>query len=194
MATKHSGGPWKPVFIKISSSPVKYKRGYVNMSAKSIGHRSLAAAINDLGTKESPAGSNLQKYGARWHENGVAWCGLAVANWLAEGGFDISEKLAKKIGYVPTLVQMAKDKSNGMALIHPKRVRAGDWVAYNFDGGLADHVGMFEAWISQKAGTFTAIEGNTSLGNDSNGGEVMRRTRNIGQVEAFGRKTVGKKS
>ena len=36
-------------------------------------------------------------------------------------------------------------------------------------------------------GDFEAIEGNTSAGNDSNGGEVMRRVRNLTQVDGFGR-------
>jgi hypothetical protein len=33
--------------------------------------------------------------------------------------------------------------------------------------------------------SFQAIEGNTGMGNDSNGGEVMRRQRLVSQVVAF---------
>ena len=32
-----------------------------------------------------------------------------------------------------------------------------------------------------------AIEGNTAVGNDCNGGEVMRRLRYVSQVDGFGR-------
>ena len=38
-------------------------------------------------------------------------------------------------------------------------------------------------------GQFSCIEGNTSYGNNSNGGEVMRRTRYVSQVNGFGRVT-----
>jgi hypothetical protein len=36
-------------------------------------------------------------------------------------------------------------------------------------------------------GRFRADEGNTAVGNDSNGGQVMRRDRTLGQVDGFGR-------
>ena len=36
-------------------------------------------------------------------------------------------------------------------------------------------------------GATTAIEGNTAVGNDSNGGEVMRRERTLADVDGFGR-------
>jgi hypothetical protein len=34
---------------------------------------------------------------------------------------------------------------------------------------------------------FNAIEGNTGIGNDANGGEIMRRRRYLSDVNAFGR-------
>ena len=36
-------------------------------------------------------------------------------------------------------------------------------------------------------GKFNAIEGNTGIGNDANGGEVMRRLRYFSDVNGFGR-------
>ena len=56
----------------------------------------------------------------------------------------------------------------------------GDCVAYDWEGdGVNDHVGIFESWVK---GTqdFTAIEANTSGADQSNGGQVMRRTRSRG--------------
>ena len=61
----------------------------------------------------------------------------------------------------------------------------GDIAIYNWDGGVADHIGIVEADLG--GGTFNAIEGNTSVGNDSNGGIVMRRLRYASQVTGFGR-------
>ena len=56
----------------------------------------------------------------------------------------------------------------------------GDVVIYDFPGGaLTDHCGIVETATSSFV---TAIEGNTAVGNDSNGGEVMRRTRSVKQV------------
>ena len=56
----------------------------------------------------------------------------------------------------------------------------GDIVVYDFErDGTTDHCGIVE---SVDGAIITAIEGNTSVGNDSDGGEVMRRTRNIYQI------------
>ena len=55
--------------------------------------------------------------------------------------------------------------------------RPGDVVIYDFPGGgVTDHCGIVE---SAAADTVTAIEGNTAVGNDSNGGMVMRRNRTL---------------
>ena len=61
----------------------------------------------------------------------------------------------------------------------------GDIAIYNWDGGVPDHIGIVETYLG--GGEFTAIEGNTAIGNDSNGGEVMRRERRVTQVDGFGR-------
>jgi hypothetical protein len=44
---------------------------------------------------------------------------------------------------------------------------------------------MVTRWLG--GGEFEALEGNTAAGNDSNGGEVMLRRRNLTQVDGFGR-------
>jgi hypothetical protein len=44
--------------------------------------------------------------------------------------------------------------------------------------GEYDHVGIVET-SPDASGNFVAIEGNTSMSDNSNGGEVMRRERNI---------------
>jgi hypothetical protein len=63
----------------------------------------------------------------------------------------------------------------------------GDIAIYNWDGGAPDHIGIVEEYLGN--GQFHAIEGNTAVGNDSNGGQVMRRVRSITNVEGFGRVT-----
>jgi hypothetical protein len=61
----------------------------------------------------------------------------------------------------------------------------GDIAIFNWDGGVPDHIGIVEKYLG--GGQFQSVEGNTSLGNNSNGGEVMRRVRYLSQVDGFGR-------
>ena len=64
-----------------------------------------------------------------------------------------------------------------------KQPQPGDIVSSTGQGdGVADHVGFFEKGSRSE---FTAIEGNTAVGNDSNGGQVMRRERDGVSVRLF---------
>lgn len=59
--------------------------------------------------------------------------------------------------------------------------KAGDIVEYDFNhNGTSDHTGILEKINSN--GSIDVIEGNTSNGNNCNGGKVMRRTRYKSQV------------
>ena len=56
----------------------------------------------------------------------------------------------------------------------------GDIVIYDWGrDGVPDHCGIIE---TVGGSSVVAIEGNTAVGNDSNGGEVMRRTRTMSQI------------
>ena len=61
----------------------------------------------------------------------------------------------------------------------------GDIILYTFS-----HTGILE---SVQDGVITAIEGNTSAGNDSNGGQVQRRKRGGSLVKAYIRPFADKK-
>ena len=50
---------------------------------------------------------------------------------------------------------------------------------------MPEHIGIVEKSLG--GGQFHCIEGNTAVGNDSNGGQVMRRLRYVSQVNGFGR-------
>ena len=61
--------------------------------------------------------------------------------------------------------------------------RTGDIVIFDFPGGAAtDHTGIFE---SASGNAVTTIDGNTGVGNDANGGAVMRRMRDGKYVAAY---------
>lgn len=62
--------------------------------------------------------------------------------------------------------------------------KVGDIVLFDFNhNGTSDHIGILEA--INPNGTITTIEGNTGSGNDTNGGQVQRRTRKKRDVNYF---------
>ena len=132
----------------------------------------LEIARKELGTKESPAGSNQVKYGAWYGLNGQPWCVMFVM-WV----FDRAEvSLPVRTASCTALMNAAK----AAKLWVTAGYRPGDVVIYDWGGDrLPDHCGIVE---SASAAQVTAIEGNTAVGNDSDGGEVMRRVRTAGQI------------
>lgn len=133
----------------------------------------LEGAISWLGYTESPAGSNNTKFGDWYGMNYQPWCAM-FATWcfLVEAGGSPSFAKGTRYAYCPYIVQDARNGQNGLTVTSTPI--PGDLVTYDWDGGGADHVGIFE---DGNASSWTAIEGNTSTSNQSNGGQVMRRQR-----------------
>lgn len=132
----------------------------------------LAIAVGELGTRESPAGSNKVKYASWFGLNGYPWCAMFVAWVFAQAGVALPARTSS-CGILRNYAIKA-----GMWVTSD--YQPGDVVIYDFPGGaLTDHCGIVETATSSFV---TAIEGNTAVGNDSNGGEVMRRTRSLKQV------------
>jgi hypothetical protein len=151
---------------------------------KTTRERALAAAINDLGYSESPAGSNATKYGRWYGADYQPWCAMAVTYWFeAMGGGSPSFVQGQNYAYCPYVVSDARNGRNGLSV--PATVVAGDLVLFDWArDGTYDHIGIFEGWVG--GSTFTAIEANTSTSDNSNGGEVMRRQRDTtGQATTF---------
>lgn len=137
----------------------------------------LAAAVAELGTKESPANSNNVKYNTWYYGRAVfgsayPWC-MVFIQWC------FNQIGARKL--LPLLTAscsalMNAAKSTGCWVT--KDFRPGDVVIYDFPGGAAtDHCGIVERVT---ASGVVAIEGNTSsdeAGSQSNGGMVCRKTR-----------------
>lgn len=153
--------------------------------------KALKLAKTQLGTKESPPGSNIVKY-STWYGLVGSWCAMFVTWCYEKTGDTKSFEKGSKYAYTPYMVRDARAGVNGMSLLTVNEVKPGDVVMYDWGGaGLTggyyatDHTGLFEKWTNKAKGEFTAIEGNTAVGNDSNGGETMRRTRTIGFVSAL---------
>jgi hypothetical protein len=136
-------------------------------------------SLSWLGTKESPPESNRTVFGQWYGVDGQPWCAIFCSYcYEIEAGGSPSFDKGDNYAYVPYIVSDARNGRNGLSVTSSPV--AGDMVCYDwgFDGTY-DHVGLFEGWGEGSGSTFTAIEGNTSLDNNSNGGEVMRRTRRV---------------
>ena len=139
----------------------------------------IAAA--EKGYTENPAGSNLTKYGAWYGLNGQPWCAIFVSWVYDRAGCPLGTiDTAKGYHYCPSAYNHWRN--TGEVTTSPT---AGDIVLYDWNGdGFCDHTGIFVQWLDS-GHTFQAIEGNTSGGNNSNGGEVMLRSRVVSSVRTF---------
>ena len=132
----------------------------------------LNVAKKELGYKETPANSNKTKYGAWYGLDGYAWCVMFVQWVFNQAGVALPIKTAS----CTQLINAAKASGTWVT----SGYQPGDVVIYDWGGDkVPDHCGIIE---SVSGNTVTAIEGNTAVGNDSDGGEVMRRTRSASQI------------
>lgn len=147
----------------------------------------LSIARGHIGKKESPAGSNKVPEFSGWYGVVGPWCAMFVTRCGADAGLSAFIR-GSRWAYCPYMVSDAQAGRNGLVKVASSSVEPGDIVLFDWGGdNVADHVGLFERWTGSS--TFNAIEGNTSVDNDSNGGEVMRRSRSTGDVCLFARAT-----
>lgn len=141
----------------------------------------LDRAKQELGTTENPPNSNKTPYGAWYGLNGFPWCAMFVSWCFDKAGVPLGKiDDAKGYRYCPSAYQYWKSTNQ-----ITKNPAPGDIVLFDWEGdGKCDHTGLF---LKDNADgmTFTALEGNTSFSNNSNGGEVMQRKRHYALVKAF---------
>ena len=127
-----------------------------------------------IGTKESPADSNKTLFGKWAKYDGVPWCGLFVSKCYEEAGNPLPKIGFAFRGFAGCQTAVAYFKKNNQITSKPV---SGDIVFFDWNkDGRYDHTGIFVKWLNENE--FETIEGNTAVGNDSNGGQVMRRKRN----------------
>ena len=130
-------------------------------------------ARKEIGYSETPKNSNKTKYGKWFGFDGVAWCGMFVSWCYAQAGQQLPNIGFLK-GFAGCQTAVAYFKKNGQLTTKPI---AGDIVFFDWNkDGRYDHTGIFVKWLNENE--FENIEGNTAVGNDSNGGQVMLRKRN----------------
>ena len=139
----------------------------------------IAAAEN--GYKEDPASSNKTKFGAWYGINGQPWCAMFVSWVYDQAGLPLGKVDSPKgYHYCPSAYNFWKANNRLTSSPQP-----GDIVLFDWTGdGKCDHTGIFVKWL-QEGKTFQSWEGNTAVGDDSNGGVVMLRNRNKSSVKAF---------
>lgn len=170
-------------------------------AALSPGQRVVQVACSQLGQTEHPAESNRSKF-SLWYGLIGAWCAMFVTWVFVTAKVGKSFARGRRYSYVPNIVYDARRGVNGM------RVAPGpaSGVVVCFDwthDGIADHVGIcvdaddlrrfapkqytaaVHAFGPLGPGDFWTVEGNTAVGNDSNGGIVMVRKRNRSLVQQF---------
>lgn len=146
--------------------------------------RLLTTARREIGVTEYPPGSNKVKYNKWFYGREVSgasypWC-CAFVCWVFDQAGCLG--LLRKTGGCTTLMNWFKARGE---LVNVREAKAGDLVFYQFDkDAYADHIGIVEK--VSKTGV-TAIEGNTSVTSDDNGGAVMRRNRKWNVIMAVAR-------
>lgn len=143
----------------------------------------LKIARAEIGTVESPSGSNRVKYNTEYYGkvvsgSGYAWCATFVWWVFKEAGCPELFFGGKKSAFCPTIADyyIAKKQTVSKSKGQPGDIVLFDWNQNN----SSDHIGIIESKNSD--GTYNCIEGNTAVGNNSNGGKVMRRVRYQSQI------------
>jgi hypothetical protein len=131
-------------------------------------------ARKQIGVSEQPPDSNQTKYNAWFGLPSQPWCGMFVSWCYYAAGIELPKIGFSKPGFAGCQTAVAYWKKAGKLTNIPK---PGDIVFYDFNGdGRYDHTGIFVRHLNDLQ--FEAIEGNTSIQNQANGGSVMLRKRN----------------
>ena len=132
----------------------------------------LQIAEWQVGVLESPSGSNRVKYAEDYGLNGYAWCQMFVWWVFHEAGFNL-----KKTASCTELTNSYKKAGQWVT----KDFKPGDIAMFDFSGRkkITQHSGII---VEVHADHIVTIEGNTGIGNDANGGAVMRRERKLNLV------------
>ncbi len=142
-----------------------------------LAQRLITIARAEVGYTETPPNSNKTKYGKWFGFDGVAWCGMFVS-WVFDRAGAPLGNIGFTKGFAGCQTAVAYFRKHGLLVSDPL---PGDVVFYDFNGdGRYDHTGIYVRKVS--ATQFEAVEGNTSLTNQSNGGQVMLRKRSLKNV------------
>ena len=135
-------------------------------------------ALKYIGVKENPAKSNNVVFNTHYYGEPVSgknysWCCSFLWDIFRMAGASNLFYNGCKTAYCPSVETWGKQNK---LTVPNNKGQYGDIVLFQFDSDAnADHIGFI--YSRNADGSYQTIEGNTSVGNDSNGGEVMIRTR-----------------
>lgn len=136
----------------------------------------LDTAKKELGVKESPPNSNNVKYNTWFYGKPVVgsaypWCAVFVFEMCKKAGVKVPVDFPEAASCG---AWMRAAKTAGMWVT--SGFQPGDIAIFDFSGNkkTTQHCGIIESVLDNSVKT---IEGNTGTSSDSDGGEVMRRTR-----------------
>jgi uncharacterized protein YijF (DUF1287 family) len=159
------------------------QRAKKRMDKRPLRDTALEVARQFIGVKENPPNSNKVMF-SNWYGIIGPWCAMFVTYCYVQANAKHFKK-GVRYAYCPFLLADARQQDNGLNLITKDKVQAGDIVLFSWkQDGVANHVGLVVD-PPVKDGWFKTIEGNTSITNDSNGGAVMYRDRNVRDVIGF---------
>ena len=162
--------------------------GSTSAEGKGTAESFVNIAKSQIGTKESPAGSNHVKYN-KWYygsQSGNPWC-AAFVSWCMNETFNGDTKTMKKVfrGPKAAAVSVLYDRFRKAKAFTKTDPQPGDIVIYK---NGTSHTGLVEKVKGKKV---TTIEGNTSArGFNANGGMVAEKHITVGQptrLTGFGR-------
>ena len=149
-------------------------------------HAVVDAARADLGYTESPANSNMTKFGAAYGMNGVPWCVMALWYWFDKAGERMAFFGGGRTASCGTLLRWYKEQG---LTVPVEQVQVGDIVILNFHGTQdTEHCGLVvDTAKNDKAAVryVQTVEGNTTPGTEGsqdNGGCVSLNWRYLGQI------------
>lgn len=147
----------------------------------------LKIAQSKVGIKENPPGSNnvifnTLFYGRPVHDGdkpgaSYAWCFTAVSEIFQEAKLPLPGiQYRRGFAGVPFAMQHLKQWATEVSF---ENAQPGDLIIYDWNqDNRPDHIGFLKT-KDLKLKTIQALEGNTAIGNDSNGGEFMDRPRKV---------------
>lgn len=145
----------------------------------------LNIACKYIGTKESPANSNNVLFNTAFYGKPVSG---AAYPWCCSFYFEVCREAGVTVKKTASCAQMA-DWFKSQGRFYTSNPQPGDAVFFKFSGGsknYTNHIGFVEKVTN---GKLITIEGNTSTGNNCNGGMVMERERAYpsSNIVGFGR-------
>lgn len=158
------------------------RRADSRAGSRTIGEKALRIGREFIGTKENPPNSNRVMF-SDWYGVIGPWCMMFVSYCFVKAGSK-AFKRGERWAYCPFAVDDARSQRYGTTIVPRGQERTGDVVFFSWNrDGVAVHVGILVSVNNN--GTIVTLEGNTSVSNDSDGGEVQIRTRDIADVLCY---------